>query len=1718
MPAPGNVATYISQGAILTARQYDFSAVETTYVEKAFVNALIQEKIAKHTLDFSDPEVSNAFIGESLLPLNDYSGNNNISVDPSNTHVYLHNKYVETPNFFIESSVGPSGILEEASFNYIVGNNDSTTFRGFLECINTFQSTISASMEFIFTQDDSAFDNVDGENWRATFATLDPSLQLMSMAVNSAINNLSNTFSEESILRAQNYSFNNSFALGKNKNKYNTIIRNGDHSNPPAVTQNDISLNNRLSSNNIDVTIRDEDIDMDDLGTYEFSTTAGNLTTEITDSYPISPFNTDPHPNDGDSLNDLSNNYFGPIVTSGGNWSFLLTASEASDSGYKLSDPNQTDYVTLDNDAIINNRAYMNYGYGDATRNLNEIVIIQGELLIENVFNEDDEDLNGMELTTMGENLLEEQAANNGVIILDASGPYQRTTTIGSAAESYTSTFVKYVDDDDDDYKSYPVISDEIMDTRDISYSIQNILLPTGNSQYNYLHEGNVIANSNGSTLYIANDFETTPDFSSNIKSLYPNNIATYITIDNNNVLTSVSGESVFKVLDGSAVQYVKPNIKITGVTLSGETILDEQYQHYRAHYKQKTIADLNMIISDPSWSLLQGITPGLPDRYFDHTISASTDTFLKSSTPYTAPLLGAGSQFQEFPRSEEITHIIKNDASLNVNLKYQPQANGIIYDGGITDLNDSCLITWTGVDGHEYVVNIIEAETGGYNILETDWSKTNTTEEIVDAYQNGSFAGKIIKETVTETYIPVLKLPLAGFSNLYLKLPKVKSVLTRYQPGNNTISGAYTGPTSEVLDNAGDKFPITKVITRLSDDSQDPEATFTLNKSSVTTLLGKIEARNDTDPSWTALTPFADIDIHYQNPVTLTLNGFPNSSVRNFFDLDNNVVKDGGIKLDEQEYTVDLLVDTLNSSYRIRGYGYTLEKISNFASFPFNPDFPQFSSVFAVAPDNYTPIVLDASLNRDGNNNVILKIITSDTSKNLVAQIKTGNTAGFISNMTIFTSNGTYFQVDKSTYTPSEGDYFEPSTSSDTHYISGDDSSSNRFGSTGSLKVDDGIITNYSDIAPGDSIKYMLKPDYIYVDMVNGTDGPTVPISELAYQYEDEDYYSETLILPHYRGYNFFPAIGPFESGERPYHANSFGTKQIYRINRKDSQANAVWYVDGTVHDSADLGDIYSGMLSNVNYGNVGSIGNLVTFNFSRLPTEQDEDFPGGAVTIPIPITVTPDTFTIVSTNTSFNKTGKLTDNSGILFKGVNGFQLLSDRITINSSYNPNDSDDKIWKVSYGGSSLSIYKNADTWGNPASLVYYITIVSDLTYEDLTGGYQYNNGHFTVTGDNILPGTTSYLQISPPQISFTQASIHSVSSLPYTDISSSQIYQVLNDVNIEDYSYTPFEYYDPTYGLNNITFYDDEQPPRNYNEFGDDTPYPFNINGSKLKINEVRVNGTSKWFDNYINNLPYDKSLYTKFNASFNQNSGIYDISYGQIDFIGSSGRNLTFKLNGSFVPTNTYTISLLPSTTIRVSIVSIHDHVVDNEPGLRITKLLNMDAINVDNFVTGATGFERYVFKPNQYQTFDISYTVSDDLSPFPYNVHKIRHDLSVNSTFTWGDIANVTAEDASGFIFILGATDLSGQDIIKNMLVFTPDSVPQHHFTYFTAPDIMRVEDPMGNTVYRIAFNGQSYSPSFVSSEIAINTQLDNDETSPSEVFKTSISYHTPNNFPPN
>ena len=1724
MPVPGNVATYISQGAILTARQYDFSAVETTSVEKAFINALIQEKIAKDTFEFSDPDVSNAFINQSILPLNDYTGDKiNISVDPSNTHVYLHNKSVETPNFFIESSVGPSGIVQEVSFNYIVGNNGPTTFRGFLECINTFQSTVSASMEFIFTQDDSAFDSVDGDHWKATFSTSDPALQLMSMAVNSEINNLSETFSEQSILRAQNYSLNDSFALGKDKNTYNTIDRSGTPLNPPAVTQNYISQNNRLSTNHIDVEIAEEKIDIDDFGTYRFSTNPGSLTIDIPKLSPISPFNTEPHPEDGDTLNDLSNSYFGPIVTSGGNWSFLLTASEESDSGYKLSNPNQTDYVTLDNDAIVNNRAYMNYGYGDATRNTNKIVITQGELLIENAFDEEDEDLNGMELTTMGENLPQEQAAKNGVIILDASGPYQRTTTIGSAPESYTSTYVKYVGDNDDDYRLYHYISDKIKDTRDVSYSIQNILLPTGNSQYNYPHDGNVVANSNGSTLYISNDFETAPDFSSNIKSLYSSNVATYITIANNNALTSYAeaGNQFFNLTSGASFENVDVTVNATGIDISGFGAL---YQNYRILYKSKTVNDLSLSITDTSFTLYSGLSPTLPNTIGDNKndvkdsipisdISFNTSPYLTAQTPITTfsiPPTDTKKYFSQFPSIQEINDVITGSIqSLPVQITYKtenlPEA---VNRNGVDVIKDEVLIEWSGGSNRSESYNVVinEVSTAGRNIYKTNYTNPNSETDVNITNNSGASSVSVKKITYTESYDPIIRLPLCGFDNLYLKLSNVTATITYYFSETVDINnGGYVEDADRSI-----KCKTYKSIVRTGTTSP-LSATITLNKSSVTGFLGTLQGKyiNAPDSSYTNLAPFQNIDFWYENTTQINnITSSPNASISNRFNPpkknnDTVIIKD-------PNYIVPLIFDSANSSYSINGFGYTSAQSfsqANNTNFPFNPDFPKNVQTFSQQPPGFNQILLDASLSLDVNNNVILKVVDRSRQIN-VATIKTGNTAGFISNMTIFTSNGTYFQVNKSTYTPSEGTYDSPSASSDTYYMPGDDSSSDSFGSSGSLEVDDGIITNYSEIAPGDSIKYMLKPDYVYVNMVDITDGPTVPIRELDYQYEDGDYYSETLMLPHYRGYNFFPAIGPFESGQHPYHANSLGSKQIYIINRKDAdaQAKAVWYVDGTVHDSANLGNIYSGKLSDVNYSNVGSIGNLVTFNFSRLATEEEPDFPGGAVTIPIPITVTPDTFTIVSTKSSFNKTGKLTDNSGILFSGVNNFQLLSDRITINSSHNTNGGD-IIWKVSYGGSSLSISKSVEPWGEPESLGYS-TIHSNLTYEDLNDGYEYNNGHFTVTADdNMRPGTTSYLQISPPQILFTQASIHSVTSLPYTEIDSNKIYQVLLDVNIEDNSYAPFENYDAGDGLNKITFHDEQGDDRKYNEFGDDTDYPFDINGSKLIINEVRVNKTSKWFDGYITELPdYVSDV---FDANLDEDTGVYEINYGQFDFIGSSDRNLTFKLKGSFVPTNTYTIPLLPSTTIKVSIVSIHDHIVGTKPGLRIIKLLNTEAVNVDNFATGEDGFEGYVFTPNQYQTFDISYNVSDDLSRLPYNVHKIRHDLSVNSTFTWGDIHNLTEEDTNGFIFILGATDFSGQDIIKNALVFTPDSSAQHHFTYFTAPDIMRVEDPMGDAVYRIAFNGQVYSSTFVSSEIAINTKIDNDATRPSEVIKNSVSY---------
>jgi len=1735
MPARGTFTTYISQGAILTAKELGFSNnCDVSAVEMALINALIQQKTS-----YGLPELSNNRLDQFDVPLYDVSSSN-ASTDPSNTHIYLHNRSIETPNFFIESIRGGVGAVQEVSFNFIVGNNNSTSFPGFLGCVDTKTTVSTASMEFIFTQDISAVDSQGGTTWKATFSTVDPSLQLMSMAVNSKIDNSSNKFPGESILRAQNdYSFNNSFALGRNKIKFNTITNQfGTLLSPPSISQDDISLNFQLATNNITVTSDFSGISNNDFGSYKLVTVSGSVLNTTTGNGGRAPFNT---PSIGSNIttpNDLSNNYFGRIDTSGGDWYFIITANAVSNNGYKLSDPSQSPFITLQQD-IYDNRNYMNNGYGDASRNTNEIVISQPPLQILNLY-EGNTDINGMILTASGEDLLSPQASQNGVVILDASGPSQRTTIIGSASGSYTSTFVYY----NGDISSNPssIISNELMKTRDVSYSIQNILLPTGNSQYNFDHSGNVVANSNGSTLYISNDFETAPDFSSNIKSLYSSNVATYITIANNNTLTSYAeaGNQFFNLTSGASFENVDVAVTATGIDISGFGAL---YQNYRILYKSKTVNDLSLSITDTSFTLYSGLSPTLPNAKGDNKndvkdsipisdISFNTSPYLTAQTPLTTFAIPSTptdtkKYFSQFPSIQEINDLITDSIqSLSVEIKYKtenlPEA---VTRNGRSEIKDEVLIEWLGGSNRleSYNVVINEVTTAGRFIYKTNYTNQNSETDVnITTNISGASPVSVKKIIYTESYDPIIRLPLCGFDNLYLKLSNVTATITYYFSETVDINnGGYVEEANRSI-----KCKTYKSIVRTGTTSP-LSATITLNKSSVTGFLGTLQGKyiNAPDSSYTNLAPFQNIDFWYENTTIINnITSSPNASITNRFNSPKN--NDDDVIIKDPNYIVPLIFNSENSSYSINGFGYTSAQSfsrANITNFPFNPDFPKNVQTFSQQPPGFNQILLDASLSLDVNNNVILKVVDRSRQIN-VATIKTGNNIGFISNMTIFTSNGTYFEVNKSTFTPNFG---VPLSSSITQYLLGSDSSSNKLGSTGSINVDTGIKTNYSNVKNGDSIKYSLISDSVYVNMVNDANGPTVPISadsqnhrvsELTYRYLSDPQnpatskYSEALVLPYYRGYTFFPAT-PDASGRYIYNSDTSGTKQYYTINRKYAQASAVWNVSGTVIDSANLGNIFSGKLSDVSYGKVGYIGPLVTFKFSRLPNSGTSSrnsngdgvgYPGGGLIQKVPITVTPDTFTIVSTNNTFDKTKKLTDNSGILFTGVNGFQLLSNRITLRSYlYNQSSSN---WFVDYSGTSLSIYKSPTYWGNPSSLSNYNTLVaSNLRFSHLTGnGTRPDTGSFNVSSSDLMqPETTSYLQISPPQIRFTQASIHSVSSLPYTDISSSQIYQVLSDVSLNTSSYTPFATYS-SYGLNNITFSDRHNYTR-YDQFGSDTrEFPFNINGSRLKINEIRTgNIYNNWFDDYINLLQSKSIAPIFYDVSFTPRTGSYQIRYGQPDLanVAAGSRNLIFNLTGSFIPTSRYNFNLTPATTSTVSIFSIHDI---PGPKLRITKYTNTNPENSTNY--GLNRNINYNFKPNIFRTLDVDLNVPSTLASAPYNIHTIRNQASISSLI-WTDVS--TNVNIDKFKFILGATDFSGQDVIGNIIGFNRNPSINYNFTYFTAPDIMRLEDPIGNQYFRIAFNGLTYASELVTSVLAVNPSNDfsNNETSPSQALSTSV-----------
>jgi len=1662
----------------------------------------------------------------------------------------VNNMSVDTPNLVLRADK----IINQTATGDISYNIGTTHFDGgnynIIQHITldpTSIPVVNGSLKFQTTAEYGPFYDTDsgGDTWDVTFtqnSPFDPDdpHSSLALAINNGHNNL--ITGNSLITIEEDTDFNSNYALANLNTQFNqyftkTTLSNGSN----VISTNTLTSANQLGTNNINVAFVDEDMNANasNFGTYKFvknqaSTSVSILENETTPvASGVLPFVDGLDANLPSSLtlqqfSDLFGN-----TTEG--FTFKIEASidspgndlggylpDFSNSAPSLVGTTLTLPFSIDNNAILNNFNYINAGYQNLANN---ITVSQSDMTITADGSSNNNFLSASNLSASGELLTSTPSTTDGHFIIrsvsDASNG-RVTFPSGPGSSNYTGFHVLYPGDANPLDAGF--VTGGQQTELNVGYEAQNILLPTGHSQY-FTDVSGTVSNSNGSSLYLAAIPPTDISFISYIATApdLSSNWATYFTIDATN---SLSNEKSFWVADTSyvfnnpnqvpfdiSVNNVKANISVTGLDTSGGL----QYQFYREYLISKQIADLNLGLSDPNWILVQGISGDEP-----FLVSAQKD--VNASIP------------RIFPRIDQIEDLVNNDSSLNIQILYTSEPK--LYTSGHTSYSsayaeDMVFITWNKgptnvVDSDPIKLTITQYNDNQQkNIIRVD-APADISYQTVTILGDGASNYTAFKITSTQQYTSRFKLPLSGFDNLYIQTPMVKTVLSFYALFDvnlgitNPVANSDQSVTVSVLggftDADGNPLTPTERITLASDGVSPVQLSLNINKKSVTCLLGKLQGVDGAVNTWNDVSLFADVDPYFGTKIESSLIAGPRTPPQAllFVAIDPAEVYSQGIGyvpmrlLPYYSYQIRLNANTTSNNYIVNGYTYNSTQIASFdfnntPTFPFTPDFATGSSVFPEAPTfdvQYLTTYKDISYNAQ--NNVTINLYKDATKAVKYATIFAG-TQTFVSRMTLF-------HVPKPVFVAHQlyGEIFD----SGLIYLQGDDANFSvnpappHVGiSSGHLIVDSGVVIDYSNIQQvNDTGLFTLNTDKFAVN-VNGAAGTpdyitSVPITWQTVNgttnspstYSTAVGSTETLTLPYYRGYNFY--IGGS-------HLTGSSIDQTYTINRNANRPDAYWGGD------AHLGHLYYGFNPDVSYNTVGSIGQLPTFNWSRLPA--NFLFSGALI---VPINVVGDTVTITTSNTASGIISTTSKNlkTALLYTFNNETTIHSQRIRVNTTQSILGANNLLWSASYNRNNTDVYYSSTTFSATDPSTYSYSLITSFADSDTnqdtgaTGGKfnyggQNNGGPFQLqTHDNTLDNTTSYFVVAAPQVASTQANYNAVSAIPFNlgSYDPTQLVTVYSDILFDiGNSLSPFS------GIplvNNITFtHLFSKPFSQYITRQDPTLYHFNITGSSINIYEYVNNiitDISPIYSGLIVNLP-SSALDVTVDAT-----GVYTIRiYQSLDTAGTpnSTKNITFTIGNLSLPTRSAgsaVLPLLPLSATQFSIIGVMPIILNDTSSVIVDAQQKNYGLQLYKYICPETNYVpfNYVSMPfspsNRYYSRPIRVPVPA-FGETPYNLSDALDAVDITAgnqpdgSIVDGNGHIIWTEDLSfnsnnPFNFDLTALDTRGQQFLSgtnltNTLMPIASVTDISIFTYITTPDIMNIVSGDGASVYRVDANGR-------------------------------------------
>jgi len=1592
--------------------------------------------------------------------------------------------------------VARNGILDNISAD--IGSISNNIY---LDALSNSFFDSNLKIDISFNNNEQFTDDISNVNVGMWGVTMDRNEDTRYINTFAAVNSLYNRTDGISPFYIQEAST-NTIALGYNSSKWFSLdpSSTGDK----RLISNDISYNYTLSSNGITSSVLNND--SSDFNNFNMYKLVQNRPT-ITASVPTLNENFSNLPiqyNVNGTTSDISSGSFdfsGAFLnTSGVGSGFQLQLDISAGGGYNV---NSNNLFTIDDNQLTRN-ASNPYIQLSNLQNLAHIVDISNG----NIILRSDYSSNNASYIDISNSMVETlDTISNGLITLLVDSSSNRVyypDNDGSNSSNHGNSNAIITDKIIVTYpgEASTSISNSLLSEPFVDCNIEVLITSTNfNDRSTFINQDNRNIDYDISSTSILTVVYPTSNYNNNTK---PSNVTFTSTLNDVSDIRIISVHNESKLSEDTLLLDSNNN-NVDGtaatVTMTGLDLSSSAFSEFKIQLDTKKISDLatDLNISNNNWSLLNendyligntnkvGI---INDSYLFMTSNVTDTSSIDISYEFviTNPDCGNVSSIKRAVKVS-FNDIVDNNFN-DDNISFNPTKT-------VTYINQED-ITFIDVSSINFTIDIGATITDAGNTFDT--SRYTIIKHIliksyyarfdpkIQFYENVIFQTPLIVERITYYSIfeygiekPFLlktfKINGGEFNNF--NLANVKS-------GFLDIAAITQNPNLAGIN----LFNINQYTSQIKDIIRNlPTVTYntsiTYSKNACSIFKASIWGKYINDNNFTKLEPSIYIDPFFKQ--TGTINNFLPGPSTESSDLIIQFL--ATTRVTDNRYNINITNQPgLNQSFKVKLYSYDVNSGGSILS-DYSPYYNYFDEEYMTMVPAYVNVI---DVNNATDRSVQLRIYKDESLTKLLAVIDSSST--LINSFNIITIPKPYFKVD-----------YTVGTTLTSRLIP---SSNNK------ITIDNGIdyyFKNITNSQIGQKEHFRLVTDSFSVQFTNGSYSYTATDKLINNQWLSSQYV-RSIRFNRVRGYNYVN-----------------GGKDTIVIDRTTYPTSGIFRLQlpSGLYATQSIGNIYKGkqvtLNSVVNNGTTYSLGLNLNFYQSILGINDLKSYN---------ITLSVAEYSVSVINNPYN--------TSILTTVYNG-NIIANQNNLMSIYFANVKPASI--KAYNDISLRITYNVDdaiVYNNSALSNKYVG--NPILSSNWNNFQSYNHNNLIINGANIISSFkiqrsnllnvfynsyTSYFVISPPVVDVYGATdisgifnLSSISNLQSKYITSFHINHTLNN----KYEYIPTLNGISNYNLFKFSFRESIQKP--YYSYITVNTYKkrFRIEGNyvtvKLYMNGIGYNGASNdpaildndnnnFIETLINNQIMT-NLQGNTHVTTNYSNFTNNVSYNQFLIslsTYSTTQNIVFSLGNPFTsPKLDSSLKYYLRLPVnKGSIVSFYQSTLEYVSGSYF--------INIDRFETGAiTDYSSLLlFDPSHnvdYNALVNENTINEVLFPiFKRYTRRIYFNSGdilnnnglVNPIDTIIDTVSYDDVTSSGWTvdstfrlqylgITISAITTFGRANLRKIFDYDYSRFLSSKLLYFYLPDIIRFKNTLGNTIYRVTYNGNVHAPRVITTGISL------------------------------